>query len=127
MNFHAGLLYTDERKVTPSDLAAIPPHLRGASVQTTGRVTDSQLAMVYRHKSINREDINDAQAFSNDAYTIFWDGRLDNRDKVACDAGLSPGDMPDAELVLHAFIAVGEALFAVLIGEFALVLWSATE
>ncbi len=127
MNFHAGLLYTDERKATPSDMAAILAHLPGAPVETMGGVADGQLAMVYRGKAITREDINDVQPFSNDAYTISWDGRLDNRDEVACNAGFTAGYMPDAELVLRAFIALGDALFAVLIGEFALVLWSATE
>jgi asparagine synthase (glutamine-hydrolysing) len=127
MKFHAGLLYTDERKATPFDVATILAYLPGAPFQMIGRVADGQLAMVYPAKANIREDINDVQSFSNDAYTISWDGRLDNRDEVASNAGFTPGSMSDAELVLRAFIARGDDLFAVLIGEFALVLWSATE
>jgi asparagine synthase (glutamine-hydrolysing) len=127
MNFHAGLLYTDERRATPFDVATMLAYLPGAPFQMMGRVADGQLAMVYRGKTNTREDINDVQSFSNGAYTISWDGRLDNRDEVACNAGFTPGSMPDAELVLRAFIARGDDLFAVLIGEFALVLWSVTE
>jgi asparagine synthase (glutamine-hydrolysing) len=127
MNFQAGLLYMDERKATSSDLTAILAHSPCMPFETTGEVVDHQVAMVYRGRPVTREDLNDVQPFSDGTYIIAWDGRLDNRQAIAAGAGLIAGDMPDAELVLRAFANLGESLFAVLVGEFAVVLWSATE
>ncbi|MDP1569783.1 MAG: asparagine synthase-related protein [Vicinamibacterales bacterium] len=55
---------------------------------------------------------------------LVFDGRLDDRPALASALG-APGDLDDAPLVLAAYRAWGEAAFARLAGDFALIIWDA--
>jgi asparagine synthase (glutamine-hydrolysing) len=93
--------------------------------EIAGQVLDGPLAMVYRGDRITHEEDQEVQPLVSGPFTLTWDGRLDNREDWGARMGLtSVSEIPDPTLVGMAYSHFGEAIFAELIGEFALTLWS---
>lgn len=124
MKLQAGLLNTDGRLAAANGLAAIAPLLSRWPAETVGQVLDGPLAMAYRGRLVTREEQSEVQPCTWGPYTMTWDGRLDNREQIAERVGVgSSRHVPDALLVLQAYASAGNAVFAELVGEFALALW----
>lgn len=124
MKFQAGLLYTDGRQATRSDLTLILKHSPAWMAETSGEVLNGPVAMVYRGWAVTREEEGEVQPLSRGPYTIAWDGRLDNRIYIAACADLDcSGRLSDSNIVLDAYAALGDAVLGTLIGEFACALW----
>lgn len=94
----------------------------GADVETFDRV-----ALGHQHLYTTPEEVGERQPVEVDGLWVVVDGRVDNRAALfeqLADAGApASADVSDAELVLHAYRAFGEAFLERLVGAFALAIW----
>lgn len=96
----------------------------GRPVELAGGIAEGSLFIAYRGDRITFEEDFEVQPLRDGPYILTWDGRLDNREELADRLGLIQiENVPDPAIVLKAYQALGETIFADLIGEFALVLW----
>ena len=73
------------------------------------------------------EALNERLPFtdSKSGLTITSDARIDNRDDLANKLGLHRiNEIPDSQLILHAYKKWGSASFSKLVGDFSIVIWN---
>jgi asparagine synthase (glutamine-hydrolysing) len=124
MKIQLGLLHLDGRPARPDDADRVLGEHGERHAETAGEIADGSLLMVYRGDRITPEEDSEIQPLRLGPYILTWDGRLDNREELADRAGLTHLERtPDPAIVLKAYDAFGDRIFADLIGEFALILW----
>src|SRR5947209_3246452 len=124
MKLQTGLLYLDGRPTTALDSAEILGEYAARHVDLAGGMVEGPLFIAYRGDRITPEEDFEIQPLGIEAFALTWDGRLDNRAELADRLGLTSREIiPDPAIVLNAYLAFGDSVFADLIGEFALVLW----
>ncbi len=119
MPLQLGLLHRDGRPATPEDLTVLLGPWGARATEIAGERLDGPLALAYRGDRLTPEDECDVQPLCRNGYVLTWDGRLDNREDLARRLGLAGTyEIPDAALVLDAYVRLGDALVAELVGEF---------
>src|ERR1700741_3406359 len=92
-----------------------------------GEASNTHLGMTYRAYYTTHESQFEVQpVVSPDGHMLTWDGRLDNREDLIGELFTGPcGEriIPDAEIVLAAYLRWGQKSFVRLIGDFGLALW----
>ncbi|MDK9709536.1 MAG: asparagine synthase-related protein [Desulforhopalus sp.] len=84
----------------------------------------------YRELPTNQQSLLGLQSFSQQApFTIVADARLDNRDEVLCELGLScprscQDSITDSLIILKSYIKWGENCAKHLLGDFAFAVWN---
>jgi asparagine synthase (glutamine-hydrolysing) len=125
MKLQLGLLHLDGRAVTPEDSQHLLGELWNQPAEISGGIVDGSVLMLYRGQRITPEDDFEIQPLRIGPYILTLDGRLDNREELANRVGLrNPQNRSDPEIVLFAYETYGESVFASLVGEFALSVWS---
>ncbi len=125
MKLQLGLLHLDGRPVTPENSRRLLGELWNQPAEISGGNLDGSVLMLYRGQRITPEDDFETQPLRIGPYMMTWDGRLDNREEIANRVGLrNPQNRSDPEIVLFAYEMYGESVFASLVGEFALSVWS---
>jgi len=128
MKLQLGVLHLNGRLASLGECDAILGELVERSFEISGQAADGPLLMLYRGNRITFEEETEIQPLRQGPYILTWDGRLDNREELADRVALShPNTCPDTVIVLKAFEMFGERIFADLIGEFALTLWSRVD
>jgi asparagine synthase (glutamine-hydrolysing) len=124
MKLQTGLLALDGRPPSAEDMADILGEFADRPVDIAGGTIDGSVFIAYRGDKITHEEESEVQPLRKGAFTLTWDGRLDNREELGRRLGLTAlENKPDTEIVLNAYEAYGESVVADLVGEFALVLW----
>jgi len=92
-----------------------------------GLWSDGPAALLYRPFHTTAESRREQQPLlSPRGFVLTWDGRLDNRAEFARLLNL-PAHLPDADLIMKGFEAWGTDLFARILGDWALSIFSAHE
>jgi asparagine synthase (glutamine-hydrolysing) len=124
MKLQLGSLHLDGRPAAPDDWDRHLGERGRRTAEIAGEIADGSLLMVYRGDRITPEEESETQPLRLGQHILTWDGRLDNREELADRVGLKHLESaPDPLIVLKAYDAFGDRIFADLIGEFALVLW----
>jgi asparagine synthase (glutamine-hydrolysing) len=131
----AAIFHRDGTPVEPSILRKLAASLafRGPDAQQVW--SSGPLGLVHALLRTSREARNERQPFSLDGNTwIVADARVDARKDLSsalrCESGFHAGvssDAPDVELILRAYLVWGEACVQRLLGDFAFVIWDASQ
>src|SRR5882724_9031990 len=116
MKLQTGLLHLDGRLSTAEDAATLLQGYAARPVELAGGIAEGSLFIAYRGDRIAFEEDFEVQPLQEGPYTLTWDGRLDNREELAGRLGLGRIEsVPDPLVVLKAYQAFGDAIFADLI------------
>src|ERR1051326_6865589 len=126
MKLQLGLLHLDGHSLCEEDYRHALTYLRLAPGEIRDQVILGPLLMAYRGDRITPEEDFEMQPLHLGPNIITFDGRLDNRQELFAFTGIGPSsDISDPELILKGYERFGDQIFTRLVGEFALVLWSA--
>jgi asparagine synthase (glutamine-hydrolysing) len=125
----AGILYFRGRAADQNDIAVLTRALRGIASNQCNCVREGPLAIAYRTAHTNQESYLDPQPLrSRQGHIIVFDGRLDNRDELLRSVDQSPHSRcSDARIVLSVYERFAQNSFRILIGDFTLTVWDATQ
>lgn len=90
------------------------------------------VAIAYAHAAFVPEALDERQPVfgCRGRFALLFDGRLDNRNELAGRLAIASSqlaEMPDSAVAMHAWERWGPSLPEQLLGEFALIVWDATE
>lgn len=128
MKLQFGLFNITGQPVSPDDFSRFAGEYATYPAEIAGEVNDGPVMMGYRGDRITYEEDYEVQPVRLGALVMTWDGRLDNRRELADRIRLNNIEsIPDPEIILKAYQALGDRIFDDLIGEFALVLWNKSD
>lgn len=126
MKLQLGLVHLEAHRLRWEDYRHAETHLRLSAGEIRDQVIQGPLFMAYRGDRITSEEDFEIQPLCRGPNIITFDGRLDNRHELFAIAGIQPSHIiSDPELVLRGYERHGDDFFKTLVGEYALVLWSA--
>jgi asparagine synthase (glutamine-hydrolysing) len=124
----AGLIRFDHGTVERRDLDRMAGALRAHGPDRAGVIVTGNAGLVHTLMRMTPEDAFDRQPWrSPNGHLISADIRLDNRDTILSRIGVSLQDglsWPDSRIVLVAWEKLGDAIWPMLQGPFAVAIWS---
>lgn len=127
MSAIAGILRFDDRPVSRHGLERVANALRAHGPDRSGVATCGSIGLVHVLMRMTAEDRDDHQPHrSASGSTITADLRLDNRDDMLRHLGLplrEATSWPDSRIVLHAWERLGDRVWPMLRGPFAVAIW----
>src|SRR6478672_11362717 len=128
MSAIAGLLRFDRHPVSRPELERVANALRAHGPDRSHVVVDGSIGFVHVLMRMTVEDQSDYQPYRGPSGSLITaDMRLDNRDEMLIRIGLTPGEAmswPDSRVLLRAWEKLGEAVWPMLRGPFAVAIWS---
>jgi asparagine synthase (glutamine-hydrolysing) len=123
-----GVLRFDGGAAQASDLERMGATLRHRGPDGRKVALDGPVGVGHCLMRVNQEDLFEAQPIRHRAadLTLAADCRIDNREELAGQFGISPAelrDLPDSALILHAYVKWGEQCAEHLLGDFAFAIW----
>ena len=129
MSAIAGLLRFDGQSVKRPELERVANALRSYGPDRSRVVTDGNIGFVHALMRLTPEDQFDHQpARGSSGSLITADLRLDNRDEIIARIGLpnvETAAWPDSQILLSAWEKLGDAVWPILRGPFAVAIWDA--
>lgn len=122
----AGIFKFDPReRVSASGLLELDRAISRIGPDGGARHLNFNVGMAYRAFHTTPESRSEKQPFVHEGKILTWDGRLDNRDEIRSQVGLSCeiGIPADVDVVFAAYRHWGTAAFAELVGDWAIALW----
>lgn len=124
MKLQLGMLHLDLHRLAWEEYREAIGCLRSQVAEIRDELIHGPLLMGYRGDRIANEEDFETQPLRYGQYIITFDGRIDNRDEIFAAAGMAPSALvSDPELVVKAHEELGDRVFRLLVGEFAIVLW----
>jgi asparagine synthase (glutamine-hydrolysing) len=128
MSAIAGLLRFDRHPVSRPELERVATALRAHGPDRSHVVVHGSIGFVHVLMRMTVEDQSDYQPYRGPSGSLITaDMRLDNRDEMLIRIGLTPGEAmswPDSRVLLRAWEKLGEAVWPMLRGPFAVAIWS---
>ncbi len=128
MSAIAGLLRFDRHPVSRPELERVANALRAHGPDRSHVVVHGSIGFVHVLMRMTVEDQSDYQPYRGPSGSLITaDMRLDNRDEMLIRIGLTPGEAmswPDSRVLLRAWEKLGEAVWPMLRGPFAVAIWS---
>jgi asparagine synthase (glutamine-hydrolysing) len=121
-----GLFHPDQRPVASADVATMTAMLEQRGPDGSSRWCDGAVGLGHTMLATTPGVLRESQPFRHpeSSCVIVADVRLDYRDEVIGALGLEDRAAPgDAELILNAYLAWGEACLDRLLGDFAFAIW----
>jgi asparagine synthase (glutamine-hydrolysing) len=123
-----GILRFDGDAVAASDLERMGATLRHRGPDGRKVAREGPVGIGHCLMRVNQEDLFEAQPIRDRAakLTLVADCRIDNREELAAEFGISDvalADLPDSALILRAYAKWGEPCAEHLLGDFAFALW----
>lgn len=127
MSAQAGIFYFDGRPIDPDVVALLDDALAPYGPDGAGRFVGPGIAMVHRVFQVTADDARERQPLASQRGNVMtWDGRLDNREELRLRLWHHHnGDTTDVGLALAIYETFGAEGFAMMIGDWSLVLWDA--
>jgi asparagine synthase (glutamine-hydrolysing) len=127
MSAFAGVLRFDGETVTRSDLERVGNTLKQYGPDRLGILAAGAVGLVHALMRMTPEDRFDRQPLQGPSGVLLAaDARLDNRDEMLALIGVPPPEVlawPDSRVLLAAWERFGDALWPMLRGPFAAVIW----
>ena len=132
MSAIAGLVQLDNCPVNQAIVDRMQVALTPYGQDSQNYCNHGSVAMVHTLLRTTLEDSLDSQPLVHTASgtTLVFDGRIDNRNELACALGLTAAElalMADSELVLHAYLKWDIQAAEYLLGDFAIACWQETR
>lgn len=128
MSAIAGLLRFDRHPVSRPELERVATALRAHGPDRSHVVVNSRVGFVHVLMRMTAEDQSDYQPYRGPSGSLITaDMRLDNRDEMLIRIGLTPGEAmswPDSRVLLRAWEKLGDAVWPMLRGPFAVAIWN---
>ncbi len=128
MSAIAGLLRFDRHPVSRPELERVASALRAHGPDRSRVVVNSSVGFVHVLMRMTTEDQSDYQPYRGPSGSLITaDMRLDNRDDMLIRIGLTPREAmswPDSRVLLGAWEKLGDAVWPMLRGPFAVAIWS---
>lgn len=122
----AGLVYADRRRVHPQDVESMGEALLHRGPDRGSVWTGESAGLVHRMLCTTPESLNEILPLESTPFVITADARLDNRDELLPQLGLSAA-VPDSTIILKAFETWGESCPEKLVGDFAFAVWDSAR
>ncbi len=127
-----GLLRLAGPSIESQELDPMSRALAAHGPDAVGVWSDRHIALGHRLMRVTPEDRFDHQPLNdvNSGLALVWDGRLDNREELAAELGISTSELPtlpDSAVALRACLRWGESCAGHLVGVFAFAVWNARE